>query len=67
MRDELEKKSVSELLDVSIELIRKYRILFNTILGSTPDENKEMHEILEGYTHREIRDALEWYKASHPK
>ncbi len=67
MSDQLENKSVPQLLDTATEIIKEYNILFTTILGATPEERKEMRKILEEFTSTEIRQALEWYKASHPK
>ena len=67
MSDELKKKSAKELLDISVEIIKEYRILFDKILGKTPDEIQEMHKILEGLNSREIRDALRTYRGRHTK
>lgn len=66
MSAELEKKSVPELLTASTEIIKKYNILFKDILGSTPEESKEMRKILEGFTSSEIRDALLLYRGKKP-
>lgn len=67
MSDELGKKSYPELLDISLEVIREHRILLDKILGQTPNENQEMHKILEGLNSREIRDALRTYIKGHDK
>jgi len=67
MSVELENKSIPKLLDRAFEVIKEYNILFDNILGVTPEERKEMRKILEGFTSTEIREALEWYKPSHPK
>lgn len=63
----LENKSVPELLDTAIDVIKKYRTLFDKILGSTPEEIQETHEVLEGFNSAEIREALKLYRRGHPK
>jgi len=62
MSAELKDKSISEILVTSTDIIRKYRIMFNKILGSTPEESRETQEALEGFTPAEIREALKLYR-----
>lgn len=66
MTNELKKSSIPEILDNAKEVIKEYNILFSTILGSTPEESKEMRKILEGFTSSEIRDALLLYRGKKP-
>jgi len=61
----LENKSVANLLDISTDLIREYRILLEKILGSTPEEVQETYEALEGFTPAEIREAVKLYREKH--
>ncbi len=67
MSTELKDKSISEVLVTSTDIIRKYRTLFDKILGSTPEEMRETQETLEGLTPAEIREAVRNYRARHPK
>ena len=67
MSTKLEVKSVSELLDFSTDVIKKYRIMFDKILGSTPEEIIETQEALEGLTPAEIRKAVKLYRSGTPE
>jgi len=62
----IKKKSVKELLDISLEIIRDYRILFDKILGKTPEEIQETKEALEGFTPADIREAIKLYRSITP-
>lgn len=66
MSDQLENKSVPELLDTATEIIKEYNILFTTILGTTPEESKEMRKILERFEPWEIKKALIAYRGGKP-
>ncbi|MBA7689607.1 hypothetical protein ES703_98115 [subsurface metagenome] len=66
MSTRLEDKSIPELLDISSDVIRNYRIMFDKILGSTPEEAIETQEALEGLTPAYIREAVKRFKSGTP-
>lgn len=61
----LEDKSVANLLDISTDAMKEYRILLEKILGSTTEEIRETQEALEGFTPAEIREAVKLYREKH--
>lgn len=63
MINRLEDKSIPELFDSAMDVISKYNIMFDKILGSTPEEVKETQEALEGLTPAEIRDAVKRFRS----
>jgi Mn-dependent DtxR family transcriptional regulator len=65
MSARVENESINNVLETAVDIIRKYRTLFNKILGLTPEEVKETHEALEGFTPAEIREALKLYREKH--
>jgi len=67
MSTESKDKSISEILDISRDTIRRYRIMFDKILGSTPEEIRDTQEALKGFTSAEIREALKLYSRRHDK
>lgn len=67
MSTEVQDKSISKVLVNSTDIIRKYRVLFDKILGSTPEEIQETQEALEGFTPADIREAMKLYRRGHPK
>jgi len=67
MSTEVKNNSISDVLVSSTEIMRKYRILFDKILGSTTEEARETQDALEGFTPAEIREALKLYKKGQTK
>lgn len=67
MSAELKDKSISEILVTSTDIIRKYRIMFDKILGSTPEEIRDTQEALKGFTSAEIREAMRTYRKGHDR
>ena len=65
MSAELEDKSISNILEMSTDLIKEYRLQIEKILGSTPEEIKETQDALEGFTPADIREAVNLYKKRH--
>ncbi len=62
----MKNKSIPELLETATDVIKKYRVMFDKILGSTTEEVRETKEALEGVTPAEIRAALNLYKKRPP-
>lgn len=62
MNNRLEDKSDAELLEITADLVKNYRILTHKFLGSTPEEMRETEEVLEGLTPAEIREAVKHYR-----
>lgn len=62
MTTKLENEPINKIVETAADIIRRYRTLFQKILGSTPEEVKETHKALEGFTPKEIREALKLYR-----
>jgi len=62
MNAALNLELMADTLEMAVKGLRTYRSLIRKILGNSPDEVKDMLQVMEGLTLAQIRDALEIYK-----